>query len=1662
MTHAAISINPPAGSLPRQIYRGLRRLDRRLRVSHALSGLGWTALGMAGGAALGMAADFAWVLPQAVRWTFWIAWAALSLLAFIALVVRPLARRSRAFDLAAVAERSHPEIGEPLTGAVSLLEQSSPPHGSSALIAALAKQAADHVERIVPSRAVPWRGAATRAGAGFVALGLLTAPIAIWPQSYGTIARRFLMPWVDLDRVGLEILTVTPGDQVLPVGANLPITASLRSRFGLEPGSREAWLEWSNEGEPTTHRTAMPQASADPTEETPNRKRSEEHHFGVALQSLSRSIFYRVTSGGASSRQYHVKVLEPPVLVAIAATVELPAYTKLPVAVARDPARIDAFEGSRVTFEFTTSRPVRSIEIEWPKEPGKRDDVAAGVRAATAKASLASDRTHGSVTLTAEASGPYSVSLSDEHSITSRPESPRRVNVRPDAPPEVAVQGNDGQDEASPDDVVSLGVAARDDIAVASVDLAYTIERGGSAAVDSGQVTADVRGIGSRVVRGEAALPLGRLGLKPGDAVTYRIRVADNRPGPRGPNVVWSPVQRLAIVAAAVPLQTRRIRARRSGLRARLEQVRKATEAERQETEKLRATADQVRRDGTDWDQANRQALDQREAAAQKLEQDLERLGRDYDGDSRLRPLAAAARQIGQVEAEAARAALEKARRDGDAAARVASLEEASGRLGTVNERLANLQREFDGLDVQEAETLRLFALAKRQQAIAATPLADGDRSLFDLAQAEQNSLRNELDALLKGTPELRSSVLDAQIRQADRLASAARVLAERERDLTRRSGDLAAKNREFLALARAQRALEDDARRLAIEVDQPLAENGRGRLNADAIRQAALPIEHGEFEQARERLEGAENELRRLARDLEDVPADPKALAWRLTRRQDALNRDIDEAVRSVQGNDVAPEQKARVAEKMKSLAKRQDDIARLARSIVPPAGKEGKNRFPHDAARDAVQKTTRAAQSLAANQVKEIEGRKNEARQALERLANDLHDSWRRQEPTRQKFDEARRTSNEITEEIGRHLRETAPRSDQPSTTAHAAEELAGRLHDSADKEVRAVSALEAMEPEPRVAPQRDRALSRAQALVSLLRDLRDPTKREKAREVLANVEAEAHVAMDRLEQKLNGRAPDDDVAQELADDQAAIQQEVAKASPDALARARSRLTAGQRSLAGALRSLNVPDQALAQAEAVQLAERALLALESPDQKSDPRVALEQASDAARSLARQLAGDRAPGARAALLARAQRGLNAAEFQADPAEAASRQRAIALGLARLPIENKQSAEDLVRHAVELAERTAVLDDEHPSSSSPTREAVASARAAAAKALEDLASSAPKGEPSAATVAPVPPASSDPELRLTPTHLAAAQDLVNRERRIRQELQAILGQRAPEQRALRRESIALGRELSELRESVRPLSDRAQYPSGEAAQHLGVHAPLAMEQGAGHMAAGQARSAREAERRSAELIERGAQHAEDLATQLRAERQDARSATATRAEAEVSPPGESRLALAREAMRRAARELVQARDPTQSSHAVPAARTAMDDAARELLAAARAAAESMGAATEPRFADESSLPADIDGGDPAESARSGADQNRDPKSGPGGKSDPDLTVIQEMIRRKTGRAWGELPGHLRTEILQTAHGRFRDDYAGLIQLYFREITAGSTRDQKPE
>ncbi|HEX8203602.1 MAG TPA: hypothetical protein VF590_24210, partial [Isosphaeraceae bacterium] len=910
--------------------------------------------------------------------------------------------------------------------------------------------------------------------------------------------------------------------------------------------------------------------------------------FRLTLPSLASTVKYWVSSGSIRGNPYVVRAVAPPAVAALAARIEPPPYTKRPAAAAQDPARIEAWEGSRITLNVTPNKPVRSVAVTWPAPaPEAGGATASPETPPTQTVSLAPspDGTTWTASVAAEASGTFALALRDEHGIANRPETPRRLVVRLDAPPIVGLAGSDEARLMGPDEVLRVGVAARDDLAVAAAELHYAVERVGTAAEPRRvEVPAPLPGLGTRSAKGQVALDLKPLRLGAGDTVTYRVKVADSRPAPRGPNVTWSQARTLAIVDQAEAL-ARRDAAERSSIQAQLDAIKQANAANRRETEQLRYAADAVQKGNGRWDPARDAALNGREAAARDVADRLQLLARDLDDHPRFAPLAQPTRQVAEIEAEAGRAMLAEARRAPDAARRLADLQQADARLGAVGERLDELQRRLDALARGDDGRRNLRALAEREDRLAALAAALRDnraeRARLDQIHAEQDRLRRDLEELLRQSPELRAEVLAAHAREAADLADRARDLARRQREQARQTAELPRQSPALKALAAAQRQLEADARRLALDVQAPLEENGRGRLNTEAIGRAAEPIARGDLDAARPRLDEAETELRRLTRDLEDVQDDPKALARRLARRQDALRADVAAAVRDVKKEDVkTPEAKAALAERLKPLAQRQEAIAQLVATL--PAPKDQK-----DPARDATERTAKAVASLRdPEQPGELDARQNEARNALNRLADALPDANRRREPVRQRLAEARRVSNDVARDLERILRETGPQPNRPFDPQKAATELAERLAPLAQRQAEMAANLDALDVEPRLEPQRQRAARRAGELATALARAR--------REALPAVQADARAALDRLEQKFHGQMPADDLAEELAADATHLESGISNPKfqiSDPAARALA--AADGRRIATALRTLEVPDAPIPQAEAVRAAD-------------------------------------------------------------------------------------------------------------------------------------------------------------------------------------------------------------------------------------------------------------------------------------------------------------------------------------------------------------------------------------------------------------------------------------------------------------------------------------
>ena len=101
----------------------------------------------------------------------------------------------------------------------------------------------------------------------------------------------------------------------------------------------------------------------------------------------------------------------------------------------------------------------------------------------------------------------------------------------------------------------------------------------------------------------------------------------------------------------------------------------------------------------------------------------------------------------------------------------------------------------------------------------------------------------------------------------------------------------------------------------------------------------------------------------------------------------------------------------------------------------------------------------------------------------------------------------------------------------------------------------------------------------------------------------------------------------------------------------------------------------------------------------------------------------------------------------------------------------------------------------------------------------------------------------------------------------------------------------------------------------------------------------------------------------------------------------------------------------------------------------MQDAARSL----EQAANQLGQGQSPGQAGE---------GQPGQPGQPGQRPNGNP-GGPGGT--PDLRSFPADVAKHNGKAWGELPGEVRTKIIQQMSARYGEDYARNIKLYFEQL-----------
>lgn len=1081
----------------------------------------------------------------------------------------------------------------------------------------------------------------------------------------------------------------------------------------------------------------------------------------------------------------------------------------------------------------------------------------------------------------------------------------------------------------------------------------------------------------------------------------------------------------------------------------------------------------------------------QREQA--QVAEELQRLSQQSE------PLKQALEQARQ---EQARQLAERARALAEAQRDLARAEEESERkrraeqLGALAQKQRELAEKLDKLSQQTRAALPVVQtqpLKPEESRNAAEALQQGNTPE---ALRHQEQTAHDLERLAQAFERASQAASDPK--------EAARQLEEAEKALHQRVADEAAKKdgkllRDRLQPMRAeQKAIRQAAERLSVPPDHTEAKRLKQQI-AQRAQQAEEALENQETATAQARMEEAKDLLHRLSEmlpNLQQRRQQARRAVERLRRQQEEIARQVEplpqdeaeakrrlaEAARrqaetrdSLDKMDApnAEERRERTAE---ALQRAQADLAEGRRADVAASQQEAKRQL------ERLEQVLRGEKS-AEERARELARQQHELAQEMSR-GGEANAPQRKQERQRQQQQIAEQTRGLSASEAPQRQREAAEATQQAAQAAQndpasaetqkqmeeatrkldtLARQMSGEESEAARAERLASAQTEAAAEAERQAgkPPSSEAQRRQQEIASEARQLRGGDKAQGAKQRVletlarssqapaseqARAQRQAADALRDLADQLAGRSNSAAKAHHLAQQQRALAREAAamepgKTTPQDAQRAAER----QAELSRQLR--RVP----AQAALPQLLETrarmadAAVALARAKSPADAKQALARAADSAEKLAAKLGPAPLAGAnsdtqspvsskpampdattpsglpnrqqseQARQLAQEQRQLReAVQLAAQSTNAPSR-----------PLD-ENPVEDLVRQQREVAKQSADLAKnvaEEQGEKTPVARLAAQANQASQDAAKQMSAGAlPQaqraGQQSAerlrqlASQLATMPGNSDKQ---TPDVLQQARQLSQRQEQINRLLQPLANdaraqaaQQQSRQSQLQQEAGELARQSQQ--EAQKAGASSALQQAGENSRQ----AQQAMQQAGEQAQRGEASAARQAQERAAQALE---QAARTLAAVGKP--------SPTQAASSKSNSGKAGQAMTQAAQQMAAAQgqLAQGK-PGQAQSAMQQAAQALSQAAQQMAAAEQPSSNSS-----------------------SQSSHSTA-SNAQGKQ-PGGL--PDLSVYGLDAATTTAKSWGELPGELRTKIVQDLRANYGDDYARLIKYYFEHL-----------
>ncbi|MDZ4286976.1 MAG: hypothetical protein U0984_03405, partial [Prosthecobacter sp.] len=491
---------------------------RRQRLLWYRAGLSLLAVALAGFLVIALL-DRVRFMPEVVRpWVtllvyvggVWAAWKA-------ALKFLPLARDEA--GVARLVESAAPALRERMLAAVELAQG----HGndSAEFRARLQDQVAAEVggldlTRVLPGRSLrPWVG-------GILALVALTVGLSFNAALHVPgFLMRAVVPFANLARpssVKITIVQPAPASTLAPFASEDEVAAEIT---GLKDGA--TFIETQTAGGRVQRRELKPAGGT--------------RHEGLIVIGQT-DLRYRLLAGDSITSWQNLTARARPRVTEFVKVIVPPAYSGLPEKkVTEDYGDIEALEGSTVKLSLKTNQRISQGELRFnvdqPNPPAPKPVQPGNDGALNVEMLVRPEIASWQMVLTSEETG-----------FTNEESSPWQISAIPDLPPVVQITEPVEQLELIADESVRLSGIASDDVGIAAVKMAHSIN-------GAGWQEKELVGKSGAEAVVQSLLPLGPLNVKPGDTVILKLIAIDLK----GQRAESTPVRTIILEQTVDPRQ---------------------------------------------------------------------------------------------------------------------------------------------------------------------------------------------------------------------------------------------------------------------------------------------------------------------------------------------------------------------------------------------------------------------------------------------------------------------------------------------------------------------------------------------------------------------------------------------------------------------------------------------------------------------------------------------------------------------------------------------------------------------------------------------------------------------------------------------------------------------------------------------------------------------------------------------------------------------------------------------------------------------------------------------------------------------------------------------------------------------------------------------------